>query len=297
MRVWCALAAGISGPRLPRSKGDSLEHANDDVPVFDRRGTTIAASVELETQAGDWTPPKTRVRAPGVKIAFPGDKPSQTIKPHSNPDDLKPEDIDAFIAQGAAWYSSNRFDASHDNDNQDWPLAKLLKTENETDKLVLAIRYRQLHNATSANIQLVGKDMADNIYLLHRSELDESTGRMKYKEVKEVTGRKANVERSAKRVVTFKGKGMATPVAKKFVGDAPLINKIDAEAELARLRSRLGLVCAAFEAAVVEGRTLQQIGQDHGVGNPKGASGAGRALVFLGLAELAKCWPQEKVAA
>jgi hypothetical protein len=267
-----------------------LEHANDDVPVLDRRGLSLSAADQLDARDGEWSPPKTRIRAPGIKVSFPGER-----KPDPITADSKPEEIDAFIAQGKAWYSSNRFDASHDNDNQDWPLAKLLKTENELDKLVLAIRYRQLHNATSAVVDLVGKDMADNVYLVHRSELDESTGRLKFKEVKQVTGKKANVETSAKRkVVTFKGKGLASPVAKPFVGDEPINRKIDAESELAWLRSRLGLICRAFEAAVIDGHTLQQIGTDHGVGNPKGASGAGRALVFLGFTELESCWAQDK---
>jgi hypothetical protein len=253
--------------------GDTLEIANDNLPVFDRRDHLPDLTEDLSQS--EWAPSRARVTAKGVRVAFPGDPANAGI--------------DGFIARGTAWYSSHFFSGQVANDNKDWPLEKLLNTEKNEHCLRLARRYRHLHDTATGPTQLIGTDASENVYLVHN---EDENGR--HKEIKLVAGRNANVETAPTNKVSATGKlkKLAAPVAKKWQGDMPLISKIDAIAELSFIRSRLAVtdnIIAAFEAAVVDGHTLDAIGRARDAGS-KGAKGAARAWIFDGFQIVDRYW-------
>lgn len=195
-------------------------------------------------------------------------------------------------AQGAR-LTSNRYSGQAANDNLDWPLQKLLRAEGNDYALRLTDRYRDLFHAATEPTELRGKDLAENIYIMHRADIDESTGRLVDKGEKKVIGKKVRLDMPEKRAVVAdpdKTKKRAKPVPKKWVGDWPLLHAIDSRRELAEVQTALGFLREAFEAAVVFGATLEAVGRDHGVGNKAGAKGAGRALVMLGLQAVDEFW-------
>ncbi|TGV61539.1 hypothetical protein EN784_03935 [bacterium M00.F.Ca.ET.141.01.1.1] len=247
--------------------------AANDMPVFDR-GRELPKLVD---GLSDWAPP--RMRAPkGVAVfRFGLDGPS----------------TDSRIKAGQAWYSSGRYSGQHANDNKDWPLGKLLRAEGNDHCLALAERYRAMYDAANEPCELVGRDMADNIYMMTDMRLDESTGGLMNKGPKRVTGKKARLDVHATRSVAAdpdKTKRKAKPIPRKWNGDSPLLHAIDCRRGLAAAQSALGWLREAFESACVGGETLETIGRAHGVGNQAGAKGAGRAIVFLGLQCLDEFW-------
>lgn len=261
---------------------EAERHAVAEKPVFDVANDNRELP-RLVDRCGEWQPPKRHVR--GGKVLWrAGDGPSDAHR----------------IRAGQAWYSSHRYSGQLVADNQNWPLAKFLRAEGHDRHQRLAERYRDLFDAAHDPIELVGKDMADNIYLMSRTDLDESTGRLVDKGTKRVTGRNARLDVAATRAVVAdpdKTKRRAKPIPKRWQGDWPLIHKIDAQRELARAQQALGWLREPFEAAVVGGETLEAIGRSHGVGNPAGAKGAGRALVFLGFDAIEQHWQRERIAA
>lgn len=255
---------------------------NDNVPVFDR-GRELPRLVEPLTE---WAPPRLSVKVRGNPVfRYGADGPSPE---HS-------------IRAGQAWYSSGRYSGQLANDNKDWPLAKLLRAENNDYLLRLAERYRAMYGAANDPCDLIGRDIADNIYLMADLRIDDSTGKTINKGLKKVTGKKARLDTQATRAVAAdpdKTKKRAKPMPKQWNGDWALLHHIDAGRELAELQAALGWLREALEAAVVGGETLEVIGRDHGVGNQAGAKGAGRALVYLGLQCIDEFWqkPSRRVA-
>ena len=241
-----------------------------DLPVMDRRDLSPA----IVSAQGDWSPPRIRMKVQGVHVACPGDRPVYTV--------------DQFIAKGSAWYSSNRYSGQAANDNIDWPLGKLLKTEGLDYHLTLAERYRDMYDVAMAPFELRGTEPND-LYMLEDYDNDG-----KRKGVKKLTGKKANVASAPTRKV-LPGDGtkrLSAPVPKKWNGDWPLIAKIDAGRDLAYLRGKLGFVpkiLDAFEWAVIDGRTLAEIGKALGAGI-KGGKGEARARIFDGFDIVDRYW-------
>lgn len=230
----------------------------NDVPVFDRRDTLPAI---LDNEA-DWAPPRKQARR-GVTVTLETDGPSVSWR----------------ISAQAARITSNKYSGQVANDNIDWPLAKLLRTEGNTHCLALAERYRALEEIASRPTDLIGRE-ADNLYMVEN--LDEDG---KSKGTKVVTGKKATVDTQPRR-------NMAAPVPKKWNGDLPLLAAIDAKAELAYLRAKLGYVpkiLDAFEWAVCDNITLADIGARLGAGS-KGAKGEARARIFDGFEIVDRHW-------
>ncbi|WP_457660954.1 hypothetical protein [Sinorhizobium medicae] len=251
-----------------------MEHANDNVPVFDRRDTLPA----MVDGADEWQPARTRIKARGMTVRLPSDGPS----------------VERRLALHAVWASSNRYSGQAANDNHDWPLAKLLRTEKNEHCLALAERYRDLHDTAETPL-LTGREATD-LYVVH--DFDEE-GRDKG--VKVLTGRKANMDTAPRRIVMAgsETKTRSAPVPKKWQGDSPLIASIDAKRELAVLRYRLAYVPAildGFEWAVVDGLTLADIGARLGAGS-KGAKGEARARIFDGFGIVDRYWRQQREAA
>jgi hypothetical protein len=254
--------------------------ANDNVPVFDVAEENRQLP-RLVAKRGEWCPPRQTAKRGQTVFRFGIDGPS----------------IEHRIRAGVSFYSSGRYRGQHTNDNQDWPLKKLLHTEGNHHCLALAERYRSLYDAANDPHDLIGKDLADNIYLMSRTDLDESTGHLTGKGVKKVTGKKARLDEPATRSVVAdpdKTKKRAKPIPRKWNGDWPLLHHIDARRELARAQAALGWLREAFEAAVVGSATLEAIGRSHGIGNETGAKGGGRVLVFLGMQAIDEFWQREK---
>ncbi|NRQ15579.1 hypothetical protein [Ensifer sesbaniae] len=252
-----------------------MEHANDNVPVFDR-GDALPCIVE---DATEWQPSRTRIKGPGLAVKLANDGPS----------------LERRIALHAVWASSNRYSGQHANDNSDWPLAKLLRTEKNDHCLALAERYRALHDAATLPTQLVGREAVD-LYVVHNVDED---GKNKGQKV--VTGRRANIDTPATRatITNDETKKRAAPIPKKWQGDWPLLASIDAKRELAVLRYRLAYVpkiLDAFEWAVVDGLTLTEIGAGLGAGS-KGAKGEARARIFDGFGIIDRFWRNSQRAA
>lgn len=231
---------------------------NDDVPVFDRRDT-LPAILDTDT---NWAPPRKHARR-GVTVTLSGDGPSLNWR----------------VSAQAARITSNKCSGQAANDNVDWPLAKLLRTEGNDHCLALAERYRALEELASRPTDLLGKE-ADNLYVV--GNVDEDG---KSKGVKVVTGKKATVD-------TQPARNRAAPVPKKWNGDWPLLAAIDAKTELAYLRAKLGYVpkiLEAFEMAVCDNLTLAEIGARLGAGS-KGAKGEARARIFDGFEIVDRYW-------
>lgn len=265
-------AANDNTPRLRK----------DDIPVFDK----AQALPRLWDAQGDWTPPMIRGPA-GVPVFVYGfDGPS----------------VEWRCTAQAARITSNKFGGQAANGNFDWPLQKLLRAEGADYHLSLAERYRDVWTYANQPTELRGTDMADNIYLMARTDLDPSTGKLTGKGIKKVTGKKAKVDLPATRAVAAdpdKTKKRAKAIPRKWNGDWPLLHKIDCGRELVKLQAALGYLREGFEAAVIHGWTLEAIGKQHGVGNSVGAKGAGRALVMLGLQAVDEFWrkPANRAAA
>ncbi len=250
----------------------------NDMPVFDRRDTPIA----IHLDAGEWSPTRARMNAPGFKVRLPGDPPPPITARSAK------EEIDQWLTNGRAWYSSQRYDGQAANDNADWPLQKLLRTEGKDYFLSLAGRYRDLHDTASRPTQLIGKE-CENLFFVENQDAE---GRSKGTKV--VTGKKANAD-TAPTKKTAAGettRKLAAPVPKRWNGDWPILAAIDAKRELAILRAKLAYVPAileAFEWSVVDGLTLDEVGKRLGAGS-KGAKGEARARIFDGFGIVDRHW-------
>jgi len=247
----------------------------EEIPVFDRRDTLLPI-VEM---ADEWAPARSHIRSKGIRLSLPNDGP----------------DIEWRQAAQVARLTSNSFRGQHANDNEDWPLAKLLRTERNDLCLALAERYRALHDAATMPTQLIGRE-ATNLCLVHREDDNGNS-----KGVKVVKGRKANLDTPAKRIVMAgtDGKPNAVAVPKKWNGDQAILAAIDAKRELAILRARLAYVpkiLDAFEWAVCDGLTLEAIGKRLGAGS-KGAKGEARARIFDGFEIVDRFWRGRRRAA
>lgn len=258
------------------ASADGRNAANDNLPVFDR-GRALPRIVDKQDE---WT---------GARISLP-----RGIPVFRFGIDLPSEDY--RIRAGQAWYSSNRFSGQHDNDNLDWPLAKLLRTERRDFHLKLAERYRDLWEAACGPWDLRGKEIGNDLYTLGDRRLDESTGQFVDKGEKTVTGKKAQVDVAPKRALAAdpdKTKKRAKPIPRAWHGDLILLHCIDAKRELEALRTALGPLRADWEDIVCHGSTLEAVGKKREVGNKKGAAGAGRLVVNLGLDAVDQFWQQK----
>lgn len=247
-----------------------------DIPVFDRRDTIPALAIDAN--AFDWQPPRNNA-VHGASVRIADDGPSLAWR------------LDAQAAR----LTSNSYRGQADNDNCDWPLQKLLITEQNDHCLALARRYRDLHDAATRPTQLIGKE-ADSLFVVHRTDEEGNS-----KGAKVVTGKKANVDHPARRIVMAgsETKAPSAPVAKKWTGDWPILAAIDARRELSFIRSSLAYVpkiLDGFEWAVVDNLTLAEIGECLGAGS-KGGKGEARARIFDGFCIVDRFWQERRLAA
>nr|DAK98314.1 MAG TPA: hypothetical protein [Caudoviricetes sp.] len=182
------------------------------------------------------------------------------------------------------------------NDNIDLPIVKLLKTEGETEFLKLVLSYRKL--VRDCSYELRGQDIpAGTSQLVHKGKLDETTGKIDYKGVKLITGKRALVATSATTETSNPAKKKAKPVAKLWNGDDAMNAAIDGRKTLEHLHAALGALVEPFEEAVLDSATLRDIGERYGCGNDKAAKGGGRALLWLALVTLQQAWGRTNLTA
>ena len=113
-------------------------------------------------------------------------------------------------------------------------------------------------------------------------------GEIRYKEAFKLKGGTYSLPAQRAGVAMEENKVRNAPLAVKF-NDKVLIAQIDAKPILAELRAALGPLLDPFEDAVLGGQTLTEIGDQEGIG-PKGAAGAGKALVFRAMSALDGAW-------
>lgn len=235
----------------------------EEIPVFDR-STMLPILVDTPDE---WQPARSRIKARGVALKLSSDGP----------------DVEWRLDGQAARITSNKFSGQAANDNEDWPLQKLLRTESNDHCLALAERYRAIHDLATMPVEIAGKE-PNTLYVLQDQDVE---GRSKG--TKTVSGRKATIE-------TFPRRG-GSPIPQKWNGDWRLLSAIDAKRELAMLRGRLAYVPTildGFEWAVVDGLTLAEIGVRLGAGS-KGAKGEARARIFDGFGIVDRFWRQGSV--
>lgn len=234
------------------------------VPANDNR--------KSENDEIDWSPRKLS-NPKGTPLIRPGDGPS-------------PEQ---YIASGVAWYAGvPPRQAANDN----WPLAKFLRREGLDHCLSLAERYRDVFDRAHSPVELVGQNLGDDIFLMHRTDLDPSTGELRDKGPKRANGKRHpepnSLPRQGLRTDPDQPMQRARKVPKVWNGDWPILDRIDCSNELAALRDELGWLTDPFEAAVVNGETLETVGAREGAG--QGAGAAGRVLVMRGMKAVDHYW-------
>ena len=254
----------------------------EELPVFDRGATPTV----IHTTCEEWQPPRKanrEGRSRGDVVLMNGEPLPKIFLSVASA-----SEVELFCRNGQAWYASQDYRSQHANDNDDWPLQKLLRTEGNDACLALAERYRDLHNTATQPVALVGREPVDLYEVQNRGK----DGR--WKGPKMVVGKRANVDTAPTRAVgsTEETKKRAAPVPRKWQGDWPILAAIDARRELAYLRGKLGFVpkiLDAFEWAVCDGLTLAEIGQRLGAGS-KGAKGEARARIFDGFEIVDRYW-------
>ena len=180
------------------------------------------------------------------------------------------------------------------NDNIAWPLATALIKEGNTELLKYAMMYRKVHDTAKSEAKLGGSSVSlgDGVGVDQRQWI-KPNGDVAYKGVRKVANETPEI--SAKRKTPTDSEAQLTSekvdsgytnVPKIWKGDEPVNNMIDAQRQLARLRTALGHLCEPFELACIDGRTLEAVGNAVGSANRAGAMGAGRAVVHMALVTL-----------
>lgn len=232
-----------------------------------------------ESEEIEWSPRRVEAPRRGRAVIRPGDGPSP----------------DQFISSALAWYAGEPREAANDN----WPLAKVLRRDGLDHCLSLAERYRDVFDRAHSPIDLIGHELGDDIFLMHRIDLDSNTGDLKDKGPKRVTGKRHpepnNSPRHGLRTNPDQPMQRARKVPKVWNGDWPILDRMDSVNELAALRSELGWLAEPFEAAVVDGDRLEDIGARDGAG--QGAGAAGRVLVMRGMKAVDHYWSGRRQAA
>lgn len=170
-----------------------------------------------------------------------------------------------------------------------WPLAKALLSEGNDELLKYAIAYRRIYDAAKSEAVLGGRSpmpervTVDGLRLAVES-VARDDGNVTFGKVRKSRGVNAANE-PAKRKIRANDESRlgAGSVPRPWNGDALVNDMIDAKRHLKRLHARLGRLVEPLEMAVIDGATLQEVGNAAGIANRAGSMGAGRALVHMGL--------------
>ena len=183
-------------------------------------------------------------------------------------------------------------------DNDNWPLAKVLRRDGLSHCMSLAERYRSVFDRATVPVPLIGSAPEDDMHVARRMDLDESTGALINKGVTPLSGKRHPVPEisptRALRTDVDQPRARAKSVAKRWNGDLPLLDAIDCRNELAGLRHALFRVVDPFEAAVCHGDTLDEIGRR--LGFKTDSSSRARAIVMDGFGAIDRFWKRRRAA-
>jgi hypothetical protein len=176
------------------------------------------------------------------------------------------------------------WDGTADNDNINWPLAKALLAEGNGDLLKYAMMYRKTYEMAKGEvlIGMKGQPSAE-MTIVHRSYMDESTGRITYGGEIVRKGASSDIQPTRSTPTNPDSKKNAAPVPRPWTGDRAINDAIDAREKLAWLQSLLGPTLEPFEMACIDGATLAEVGAASGASSRDGKPGAGRAICHLAL--------------
>lgn len=179
------------------------------------------------------------------------------------------------------------WDGKAANDNIAWPLAKALLAEGNKELLKYAIAYRRIYDAAKSEAVLGGKSIgAESVNMTYARYLyeEKESGEIKYGPVKKSVAAGVAIPPKQKRATdSLESGGSTSSVPKPWNGDASVNDMIDAKVKLEALDAKLGVLREPLELAIIDNKTLQEIGNSAGIANRAGAMGAGRVLVHMGL--------------
>lgn len=177
------------------------------------------------------------------------------------------------------------WDGQADNDNAvNWPLARALVREGNTDLLRVAMAYRRIYDKAKSDAVLGGGGVSvgDGISLDQYVKTHE-TGEVEYKGARKSRAAPIDIPPTRKIPAGGMSSTNVSSVPRPWNGDASVNDMIDAKKTLASLHERLGYLCEPLELAVIDGLTLEAVGNSIGVAHRGGAMAAGRAVVHMGL--------------
>lgn len=195
------------------------------------------------------------------------------------------------------------------NDNEDFPLLAVLRRDRLFDYIRMVERYRglvslceceplqgQFYGTDEGSVQHVTQSLKDDT--APEVAVDAACkagwpsdkvrgGELVHKGVRAVKPHGPTPPTQAV-AATEESRSRTAPSAVRF-SETMLVAQIDAKPVLAELRAALGPLLEPFEDAVLGAANFEAIGTAEGIG-PKGAQGAGKALVLRGLAAVDGAW-------
>ncbi|MGU3494227.1 hypothetical protein ACLBXM_09315 [Xanthobacteraceae bacterium A53D] len=177
------------------------------------------------------------------------------------------------------------WDGKAANDNIGWPLAKALLAAGDGELLKYAMRYRQIETSATSEVLLGGTSIGADPVQVDQKTWVKPDGTVAYKGERQLTAAKfvGDIPSTQKVRTNDSTIKAAAPVAKKWNGDAKVIDHIDDTRRLAALRAALGPLVEPFEEAVLHGATLEEVGRGVGTNARSAAMASGKAVVWMGL--------------
>lgn len=183
------------------------------------------------------------------------------------------------------------WDGKAANDNTT-PAIKWLLAGQRKEMLEPLLAYIRLDREANSGAMLNGQSQtpADLLQIDQKTWIDPASGQIKYKGERRLTGIDfTGREPPAKSDIDpLQIKPLPVAVPKPWKGDQAVIDRIDAEPKLARIRSALGPLLIPFERLVLEGKKLEKVGWDCFATNERAAMSIGGAVLMLGLGVVAE---------
>lgn len=182
------------------------------------------------------------------------------------------------------------WDGKADNDNPiGWPLAKALLADGKQHLLKYAMRYRRIEASATSDARLDGKKPESEMVSIDHETHIMPNGEIAYGKVRKSVSAEAIGSTPSRRSNVTNEATMhpSSPVAKKWNGDAKVIDMVDDKRRLAQLRTKLGVFVEPFEEAVLHGATLEAVGRMMGAGSVRGAQTSAKVMLQMGLYSVA----------
>lgn len=191
------------------------------------------------------------------------------------------------------------------NDNVSMPAIRWLLTQKKDELLKPLLAYIRLDREANSGAEIIGNTYTtqDLLQVDQNTWIDPKTGELKYKGERRLTGIDFTGREHA-------GKSKADPlqikkapalVPKPFMGDKPVIERMDAKPKLERMRTALGPLLEPFEELALYGKKLEAVGWTAGASNERAAMSIGGSILLMGLScvagELMAIRRQERIAA